>query len=1029
MLNRFNLRFFILFLFVGSFICSGKINYSESLIKSIVQEDHSDPLFLSVDTTWADSVLATLSLEEKIAQMIMVAAYSNKGSEHVRQIVQIIQKRNIGGLVFFQGSPVKQAELTNYYQSFSKTPLIIGMDAEWGLGMRLDSTISYPYQMSLGAIKNNELIYKMGLHIGNQLKRLGVHINFAPVADINNNPRNPVVNFRSFGENRVDVAVKAYNYSRGLSDAGIISTLKHFPGHGDTDIDSHYSLPVIHYSRQRLDSVEFYPFKFCIANGVPGVMTAHLNIPALDSASDKASSLSYQVVTNLLQKELKFKGLIFSDALSMKGVSDYFKPGELEIQAFMAGNDILLLPSDVDKTINFLKREIRKGNIEEDEVNRRVKKILMAKYWAGLNFQEEIQTDSLYEDLNSPVYKAFKNELIRNSFTVIKNKNSTIPLHNFESLNLGHISIGVTENDIFSETLELYYKTTTFSVSGSADISEFKKIKSKLEDFNTLIISIHNTSQYSSRQFGLTRQIIEFLNELEFDGKIILCYFGNPYAIDKFNDLDHIDAIMIAYEDKNEVKYLAAQGIFGAFELSGKLPVSVNSNFTFGISEIIPFNFTLSYGIPEEMFMSSDMLSKIDSVVSDAIEAKAAPGCQILVARHGRVIYNKSMGFHTYEEKHKLRSTDLFDLASITKISATLPLLMQFYEQGKFDLEDSIGKYIPGCDTTNKAGLTFADILAHQAGLQSWIPFYYSLLECPDSLKPILSNRYTSEYPYKIAAKTYFNKNVRLKENVYDTKLSAEFPLHLAQNIYLHKSYKDTVYQQIINSPVNPSPKYLYSDLGNYLFHLTIEDIAGEYLYPLVFNKFYLRIGAETLGYLPLNRFPKENIVPTENDVVFRKQLLQGYVHDPGAAMLGGISGHAGLFSNANDLAKMMQMYLNDGVYAGKRFISDTIIHKFTACHFCNNGNRRGLGFDKPEPDPKKISPASKLASQSSYGHTGFTGTIAWMDPEYGLLYIFLSNRIHPDQANQKLIDMNIRTKIHDIIYESLLDTKLELEE
>lgn len=1022
----FFLRIFVLSVLTLCFIISGKSNYKDPAAERIMNNKLYEPLFLSVDEAWADSVLASLTVEEKIAQMIMIAAHADNDRQQIMHIAKIIENYKIGGIVFFKGSPSIQLENTKYYQSISRTPLFIAMDAEWGLGMRLDSTISYPYQMSLGAIRNNELIYRMGIDIGQQLKRLGVHINFAPVADINNNPQNPVINFRSFGENRLEIAVKARNYAKGLEDAGIIATVKHFPGHGDTDTDSHYSLPLIQHSYERLDSLELFPFKYCIDRGIPAVMVAHLNIPALDTMPDKASSLSEKVITDLLQKELDFKGLIFTDALSMKGVSAFHKAGELEVQAFMAGNDILLMPSDVSKTISSIKKELNRGNIDESEINRRVKKILMAKYWAGLNSLPELQSDSLLEELNHPVYKAFKNELIRNSLTVIKNNNSVLPLTDFGSLKLANIAIGAGKNEIFHKTLELYHPCKLFAVSEFASLPEFQKIKTELKDFNTLIISIQNSSQYPSKQFGITQQTIKFIKELRFDGRIVLCLFGNPYSLDLFSDLRNVDAIMIAYEDNEDVRYLTAQGIFAAFEINGRLPISINPQFPSLGSEIIPYEQTLSYGLAEEVLMSSDTLAQIDSIAFEAIREKVTPGCQILVARKGRVVYNKAFGYHTYDLKQKLKVTDLFDLASITKIAATLPLLMQLYEKGIFKLTDSISKYIPGCDTTNKAGLTFMDILAHQAGLQSWIPFYYSLLETPDTMKAILNHRASAEYPFKMANNIFFNKDIRLKKEVFRTSLSNEYPLQAAKSIYLNKSIKDSIYQMIMSSEIDTLPKYLYSDLGYYLFHQIIENVSGEFLYPLVYRNFYSQIGAYTLGYLPLNRFPENQIVPTENDKIFRKQLLHGYVHDPGAAMLGGIAGHAGLFSNANDLAKMMQIYLNGGTYAGKRFISDTVICKFSSSNFINNGNRRGLGFDKAETDPEKTGPSGKLASSSSYGHTGFTGTIAWMDPEYDLLYIFLSNRIYPDQFNQKLIDLNIRTRIHDVIYRSLTDVNFE---
>ncbi len=1026
-MRKYLIQFFVLLFLSISFTAfeknSGRILISEDLKIA----GQTDPLFIGGKGEWADSVLRTLSVEEKIGQLIMIAAYSNKGDEHVKSVSDIIRKNNIGGIVFFQGGPVRQAIMTNHFQSIAKTPLLIAMDAEWGLGMRLDSTISYPRQMSLGALRNDELIYQMGYHIGNQLKRLGVHMNFAPVADINNNPRNPVINVRSFGEDRINVALKANNYARGLEDAGIIACLKHFPGHGDTDSDSHYTLPVLAHSRERLDSVELFPFRYCISNGIPAVMTAHLNIPSIDSTTDLASSLSPAIVTTMLKDKMEFKGLIISDALNMKGVSDYYKPGELEVRAFMAGNDILLMPSDVDKAVNYIKREVRKGNITQEEIDKRCRKILMAKAWSGITKTEAINTESLVEELNSPFYNAFKRELIRGSLTIVKNEYSSLPVKNDVNLRIASLSIGADDSSVFSVTLNLYNNIETFFIPKSADYSEFSLLKAKLAEYNTVIVSIHNTSSRAALNYGITDQTIRFVNELDLQGNTILCLFGNPYSLGLFNDLQRINSVLVAFEDDDEFRYLAAQSIFGAFMINGVLPVSANERFFTGLSVPSSCLKTLSYGFPEEVLMNSVILKRIDSLVNVAIKEKATPGCQVLVARYGKVVLHKAYGYHSYNGKRKLELTDIFDLASITKIAATLPLLMHLYEEQIVNLNSTVCDYLPEFCNTNKADLTLGDILAHQAGLQAWIPFYFSLLEPMDSSMALLNIKFSDEYPLRIGNNMFINKNVRLKENVCNDVFTPDFTLQVAHGIYLHKSIRDTVYKVIMDSPVGTVKRYLYSDLGNYLFHQIIESITGELFYPLLYNNFYAKIGAGSLGFLPLKRFPKDQIAPTENDMVFRKQLLQGYVHDPGASMLGGISGHAGLFSNANDLAKMMQIYLNGGDYGGHYFMHDSVINRFTSCYFCNNGNRRGLGFDKPEPDPKKNGPSSKLASPSSYGHTGFTGTIAWMDPEYNLLYIFLSNRIHPDQYNQKLIDMNVRTKIQDVIYQSLLDVRLDL--
>jgi beta-N-acetylhexosaminidase len=983
-----------------------------------------NPAFISSNSQWADSVLSLLSLDEKIAQFIMVAAYSSQDESHVQNILQLIEKHGIGGIAFFQGGPVRQLHMTQRFQNKSKVPLLIAIDGEWGLGMRLDSTMSFPRQMTLGAIQDDEMIYQMGYHIGYHLKRMGIHVNFAPVADVNNNPENPVINFRSFGENRMNVARKSLSYAQGLEDAGIIATLKHFPGHGDTNTDSHHTLPVIYHNRERLDSIEMFPFNYCISNGVPAVMTAHLNIPALDSTVNLASSLSYPIVNDILKDSLGFKGLIFTDALNMKGASDYFKPGELEARAFIAGNDILLMPSDVEKSIQAIKREIKRGNITEEEIDRRCRKVLLAKAWAGLDKAFSIKTDSIFEDLNSPYVTAFKNELIRQSLTLVKNENSSVPFLNLEKRNFASIAIGTGKSDVFSESLKLYTDVNTLYIPKSAAYDSMMSIANSIVGYNTLIISIQETNTRPSENFGVTKQTINFLKDFKFQGDVIVCIFGNPYLLSSFDGLNNIHSILLAYENTNDFKHLSAQGLFGAFELKGLLPVTASTNFTSGKSINIPAAQRLSYGIPEEVLIDSRKLYRIDSLVQSAISQKAMPGCQILIARYGKVIYNKPFGFHSYNGKKKVSSEDLYDIASITKIVGTLPLLMQLFDEGKIDINDHLGKHLPSLDTSNKAGLVISDILAHQAGLQAWLPFYYSLITPIDTSQILFNNKISAEYPLKLANNLFLNRNVRLNEDMVSDQFSPEFSLQVADRIFLNNSIRDSIYQKILASPLGKK-QYLYSDLGLFLLHQLIEEVTDSAMNKLLNSSFYNPMGTSTLGYHPLNRFPKNRIVPTENDLIFRNQLLQGYVHDPGAAMLGGIAGHAGLFANANDLAKMMQMYLNGGMYGGRKYLNDSTINKFTACTYCNNGNRRGLGFDKPEPDPKKINPCSKYASPSSFGHSGFTGTLVWSDPQYGLIYVFLSNRIHPDQFNTKLTEMNLRTNIQDVIYQALLDLKL----
>ncbi len=1010
------------FLLVASFNISGVRVFNDFEPAKIEK-----PRFYKSDSVWVDSVLSSLSLDEKIAQLLMIAAYPEHGEEHTEDILRTITRYNVGGIIFFQGGPLREAVMTNRFQAAAKTPLLISIDGEWGLAMRLDSTISYPRQMMLGAIGDDALVYQMGFDIGSQMKRLGLNINFAPVVDVNNNPSNPVINSRSFGENRMNVARKGLMYAMGLQDAGILPVYKHFPGHGDTDTDSHLALPVIRHDFSRLDSIELFPFKFGIRNGIPAIMTAHLHVPALDTTSNIPSSLSRKTIGEYLKGTLGYEGLVITDALNMKGASDGSKPGDLEAEAFVAGNDILLMPADIPRAIAAIKRELKKGTVTELELDRRCRKILHVKAWAGLRNFKPVKTDSLVEDLNDPFYNVEKRKLIRNALTLVRNRGKVIPFQNLETYQVASLAIGNGRPDAFSSTLGQYTSVDTIFLSKDALPKSDSGILERLSDINTLIVSIQNTSQWPAKHYGITPEELHFIDNLNFNGNLVLVVFGNPYLLNEFNnrELDRFDAIVMAYNDESETKELTAQALFGASELSGTLPVSCGPGFASGTGIYSPAIQRLSYGIPEETGLDSRILMRIDSIAAEAINIKATPGCQVVVGRHGEVVFNKSYGYFTYGKEHPVENDDLYDMASLTKIFATLPSLMKLSDEGKFSINKTLGDYLSMTDSCNKKDLPIRDILTHQSGLLAWIPFYINTLEPMDTSEQLFSTRFSWEYPYKMGPNAYANRDVRYIDSVYADTFSLAYPIKVAKNMYLRQDYTDTIYNDILKSELMDK-SYRYSDLGYYLFMRIIEQITDTALYPYVYHTFYSKIGASTLGYLPLNRFPAERIAPTENDILFRRQLLQGYVHDPGAAMLGGVSGHAGLFSNANDLAKVMQMYLNGGTYGGKRFLSDSVVHRFTSRVCTKNDNRRGLGFDKPEPIEDKIGPTCHSASLESFGHTGFTGTMAWADPRYDIVYIFLSNRINPDQYNNLLVQKDIRTRIQQTIYDALINPDRE---
>jgi beta-glucosidase-like glycosyl hydrolase/CubicO group peptidase (beta-lactamase class C family) len=979
-----------------------------------------DPAYLDISDQWVDSVFETLSEDEKIAQLLMVAAYSNRDDNHKQEISKLIKKYNIGGLIFFQGGPYRQAVLTNHFQSITKTPLLIAMDAEWGPSMRLDSTIKYPKQMMLGAIQSNQLVYQMGVDIAQQLKRLGVHVNFAPVVDVNNNPANPVINARSFGENKVNVARKGLAYMMGLQDNHVIACAKHFPGHGDTDADSHYSLPVIKHQRERLESIELYPFRQLVRAGLGSMMIAHLNIPALDSTPNLASTLSNPIVHGLLREQMGFKGLVFTDALNMKGVSNYFEPGELEVRALIAGNDVLLMPASVPKAIEAIKDALKKGTIQQSEIDEKCRRVLAAKYWVGLSNKPSVNLNNIYDDLNRADFKLHLRKLIEHSLTVAINEDLIIPFKKLDTLNIASVSIGEAADNPFSRTLELYTDVDKKTISKRPSPSDINNLLRDAENNNLLVVSIHNTDMRASRQFGITDETIQAIDKLSEKQNVVLVLFANPYILDKFKNLDNLIGLVVAYEESDLIKEISGQLLFGGMPATGQLPVTATDGFPAGTMRETFGRSRLKYSMPEEVNMNPDSLKKIDSIAIDAIESKATPGCQILVAKDGVVVYSKAFGHHTYLKKKEVSNSDIYDLASLTKICASLPPLMKLTENEIISLEDPIGKYLPELDTSNKKDLKIGDILTHQAGLEPWIPFYLSTLESLDPDIDLFSSKLTDDYPFKLAARYYMTKHLKYKDYAFNNSFSLDYPMQVSQSMYLNKSYRDTIYNRIVQSEVRKGKDYKYSDLGYYLFYKMIEDIYGEPFYNLVAKNYYKPLGASTLGFLPLNRFDLERIVPTENDIVFRRQLIHGHVHDPGAAMLGGISGHAGLFSNANDLAKLMQMYLQNGVYGGKRYFEKETLQLFTSCPNCESGNRRGYGFDKPKLRNHRYGPTCDEISRESYGHTGFTGTMAWVDPDKNLIYIFLSNRIHPDANNTKLINMDVRTRIQAAIYNAI---------
>jgi beta-N-acetylhexosaminidase len=941
------------------------------------------------EAIWVDSVFQQMSEDERIGQLFMIRAHSNLKQDHIDGVKRMIRQYHVGGLCFFQGTAQKQAVLTNEYQGLVKRiPLMIAMDAEWGLGMRLKTTtLSYPRQLMLGAIRDNRLIYDMGARVAEECRRLGVHINFAPVADVNNNANNPVINTRSFGEDRYNVAVKSYMYMNGMQDNNVMASAKHFPGHGDTDVDSHYDLPLISHDMNRIDSLELFPFKILIEQGVGSMMVAHLSIPAIDDTEHLPTTLSPKVVRDLLQQRLGFEGLIFTDGLGMQGVLKYHKPGQLEVKALMAGNDVLLLPQNIPAAFREIKQALQDGKLPREEFHKSVKKVLRAKYRLGLTRPQQVDLENLDFDLNHPKGLALKRELIQNALTLVRNQEDLIPFRSLEELDMASLSIGSSSRTPFQKRLAIYKEMEHFYVSKGAPYNKMGGLLKKLAEKDVVIVSLHDLSNSPSKGFGISNTMKEVIRDLNQRTKVVLVLFGNPYALKYF---DGVDWVLEAYDEDLNTQDLAAQGLFGAFGFRGQLPVTASSLTRAKTGAQTKPLFRLSYGLPEEVGLYSQKLLKIDTVVANAIDSGAMPGCVVLVAKDGKVVFHKAYGHHTYKKRTKVGPMEVYDLASITKIASTTLSVMKLHEEGQIDVRKPIDTYLTELDSTNKVGLSIQEIMAHRAGLKPWIPFY----------KQTISSR-------KNPLPAFYRK-----------QSSGKYSVPVTDQLYMISDFKDTMWQQIYTSDLLKRKGYRYSDLGFYMMAAVVDRMAGIPINHYADQEFYRPMGLQSTTYNPLKRFPRSLIPPTEEDRYFRNQQVHGYVHDMGAAMLGGVSGHAGLFSNASDLAALMQMLLNKGYYGGQQYLQPETVDLFT--QRCQGCTRRGIGFDMKQTDPFEPVNMSEKASSHTFGHLGFTGTCAWVDPEHQLVYIFLSNRTYPSMRNNLLGKMDIRPRIQTAVYDAL---------
>ncbi|MDR1380110.1 MAG: serine hydrolase [Tannerella sp.] len=956
---------------------------------------------------WVDSVFDSMSEEERIGQLFMIVAEPVAETRNITKLINLIHNLKIGGILFQRGSPESQITVTNRLQREARIPLLIALDGEWGLSMRLNNTTRFPKNMMIGAISDLKLIEQYGEEVGRQCREMGIHVNFAPDVDVNSNPENPVIGIRSFGEDPEDVAQKAIAYARGLENAGIISVAKHFPGHGDTDSDSHHLLPVINHDMERLENVELYPFGKYIESGLSGIMVAHLDIPALGT-NGRPSSFSGGVVAGLLRDRLGFRGLCFTDGLAMKGAVTR-RNESMAVQALKAGNDILLGPVNPEKEFEAVRQAVRKKQLDMSELDERCRRILRYKYIAGLNHVKTVTAKSLQERLNLPHAEWLNARLNAEAVTIVKNRENILPVKQLDRKRIAAVALGGLTDNEFHRTLKKYDDIDCFSIPNNAGYSDRANIFGKLDGYDFIICSVHNATQGDHAE----------LQKLASGKDVVFVFFTVPYRCAQFrNSIEKAQAVVIAYEPTPMAENYAAQILFGGVPAKGSLPVGVPDLFPLGVG-IKTEKTRLGFHEPEEVRINPYKLQAIDSIVQGGLDGEAYPGCRVLVAKDGMIIYDRAFGHYDYTREQPVTEETVYDLASLSKAAGTLLALMKSYDEENFQLSDKISKYVAGLDGSDKKNIVIRDMLYHQSGLPPTIPFYEQAIDNSSFRGSLYSRSRDGQHPVQFDARTYVNTSFGYNPKIVSDRQREGFHAEVARNFFISDAFvRDSILAGIKNARKSAPGRYVYSCINFILLKMMIEQQTGEPMDKFLRQHFFDRLGASSTTYNPLHIMNLSCVAPTENDRFIRRQTVHGYVHDEAAAFQGGVSGNAGLFSSAVDLAKIMQLYLNNGTYGGERYLSEKTCHLFTGSK--SPVSRRGLGFDKPDAKNPSRSPCGRLAPQAVYGHTGYTGTCFWIDPANNMFFIFLSNRTYPSRTNTKLFSLDIRPHIQDAIYKSM---------
>ena len=950
---------------------------------------------------WVDSVYSGLNLQEKVGQLIVATFPAKVDKQKKKQIRDLVKKYKIGGLLFAEGTPEEQAILTNIAQKNSKVPVMITFDGEWGLSMRLEGTPYFPKNAALGCIEDNHLIYEYGREVAREFRELGVHVNFAPDADVNTNPLNPVIHVRSFGEDPKKVAEKVVAYSRGLESGGVLSVCKHFPGHGDTNVDSHKALPTLKFNKERLDSIELPPFRKGIEAGVAGVMVGHLHVPEL---SDHPASVSQSIISNTLCQELQFGGLVFTDALEMKGIASHSE--SVCADALLAGNDVLLVPRNLKKAMASVMQAIKDKRISEKLIEDKCRKVLTYKYALGLSTTPVINETGIAERVCTPEAALLSEELDRAAVTVLKDSAEMLPLNATLS---GNALLSISPS--LSQAYPFYHQLKeSIPVSWiHANPDSINWIRERLRPVQQVIVSIHQ-KDYS--------QYLPLIDELAKDKPVAIVHFAIQATLTKAESvLNNASAIVLAHADTEPLQRYVADVMTGKDKVDGHLSVDIGSRWKSGTGITIDPDHPYSY-TPEDFGMSSKTLSQIDEIAKEGIQEKAYPGCHILILKEGYPIYNKCFGTFTYSSQREIKENDMFDLASVSKVAGTLLAVMKLYDEGRFGLTDKISKYVTWLKNTDKKNITIEELLFHESGLPAYINFYEDAIDKKALRVDLIKKKRDAAHRIKIDENQFVPAIIPLKKEFVSSHQDAKYTIRLTDSLYLNPAFHQVMRQKVIQAPIK-GHSYRYSCVNFMLLKEMVESLSGKSMDVYLDSVFYKPMGLTHTSYNPTKRFNKSDIVPTSARDYIRRIPLQGEVNDEAAALWGGVSGNAGLFSTAHDLSTLFQMLLDKGMCGDRRYLSRATCELFL--NMKSKNSRRGLGFDKPDTNRPDASPCAPEAPASVFGHTGFTGTAVWADPDNDLLYIFLSNRTYPTAFDHKnLLKNNIRPRIQQVMYRAL---------